>query len=84
MKDLFVNGVLVGQAATTGDTQLDAETAPHFLKAKELHREVNLVQGMCRQADSFDETAALLNDAAHRIRGDETQKPEDDYLLFGF
>ena len=67
MKDLFVNGVLVGQVATAGDTRL-LTAALNDLNQNHYHRD-----------DQED-----VNDSAHRIRGDETQKPEDDYLLFGF
>lgn len=60
MKDLYLNGVLVGQVPATGDTATDVAAVEAFLKAKGLHREVTMVQAMFRQAASFSDTAAML------------------------
>lgn len=43
MKDLFLNGVLVGRVPATGDVAKDAEIARQFLKDKGLYREVTVV-----------------------------------------
>jgi hypothetical protein len=60
MKELFVNGVLVGEVPATGDTATDVAVVQQFLKDRGLYREVTVVQAMFRQAASFADTAAML------------------------
>ncbi|WP_186260166.1 hypothetical protein [Burkholderia gladioli] len=59
-RKLFVNGVFIGEVPTTGGNRKDAEIARAYIESKGLHKEVNLVQSMFRQALAFANTAAYL------------------------
>ena len=57
---LYLNGIVVGEVAVTGDREKDIEAMRRFLKDKGLYKEITLVQAMFRQAVSFATTAAYL------------------------
>lgn len=57
---MLLNGIVVGEVISTGDTERDTETVRQFLKDKGLHKEVTLFQGMFNQAVAFANTSALL------------------------
>ncbi len=76
-KDLYLNGVLVGQVPRTGDRAADVLVARQYLKDKGLYREVTVAQAMFRQADSFSRVAALLY-------ADLTRKPSSGFTIAPF
>lgn len=59
MKDILVNGVVVGSCKTTGNNVEDARIVSEFLKSKGLHQEVTINDAMYQQANSF---ATVAND----------------------
>ena len=59
-KTILLNGIVIGDVMSTGDVEHDAKTVRDFLKAKGLHKEVPLFQGMFNQAVAFANTSALL------------------------
>jgi hypothetical protein len=59
-KTVLLNGIVVGEVVSTGDTERDTETVRQFLKRKGLHKEVTLFQGMFNQAIAFANTSAYL------------------------
>lgn len=61
-KAILLNGIAVGEFISTGDIDKDAETVRNFLKAKGLHKEVSLFQGVFNQALAFANTSAYLYD----------------------
>lgn len=59
-KTVLLNGIVVGEVFSTGDTERDTESIRQFLKDKGLHKEVSLFQGMLNQAVAFANTSAYL------------------------
>jgi hypothetical protein len=61
MKTIYLNGVVVGELPSIGDSKKDTEAIRDFLKEKGLYKEVTVVQAMYNQAVSFATTAAHLH-----------------------
>ena len=59
-KQIYLNGVLVGEVPNSGNDALDQEATIQILKDKGLHQETTLVQAMFRQAVSFATTSSYL------------------------
>ena len=57
---MLLNGIIVGEVVSTGDTERDAETVRQFLKSKGLHKEISLYQAIYNQAVAFANTSAYL------------------------
>ncbi|CAB3752987.1 hypothetical protein [Paraburkholderia solisilvae] len=76
-KNLYLNGIYIGDVPATGDNRKDAEVAHAYIKNKGLGREVTLVQRMFGQACSFANTAAYLyrNDLARAPRNGLSMAP---------
>jgi hypothetical protein len=60
MKELLLNGVVVGQVEQTGDFEKDAAVCLQFIKDKGLYRKPDPVKTIFRQALSFATTASHL------------------------
>ena len=59
-KTVLLNGIVVGEVESSGNLERDAETVREFLKAKGLHKETSLFQGIFNQAMAFANTSAHL------------------------
>lgn len=59
-KTVLLNGIVVGEVMSTGDTVHDAEVVRQFLKSKGLHKETSLFQAIQSQAFAFANTSAYL------------------------
>ena len=59
-KKVLLNGIIVGEVVSTGDTDRDAEAVRQFLKSKGLHKEVSRYQAIYNQAVAFANTSAYL------------------------
>jgi len=60
MKTIMLNGIAVGEVASTGDIERDVQAMRQFLKDKGLYKEVSPFQAMFNQAVAFANTSALL------------------------
>lgn len=59
-KTVLLNGIVVGEVLSIGDTEHDVEAVRQFLKSKGLHKEVSLFQAIFNQAFAFANTSAYL------------------------
>lgn len=59
-KAVLLNGIVVGEVMSTGNTGRDTEVIRQYLKDKGLHKELTLFQAMLNQAVAFANTSALL------------------------
>ena len=57
-KAILLNGIVVGEVQSTGNTDQDAEAVRAFLKEKGLHKEVTPFQAVFNQAIAFANTSA--------------------------
>ncbi|MES1982101.1 MAG: HEPN domain-containing protein [Pseudomonadota bacterium] len=60
MKTVMLNGIAVGEVASTGDMERDVAVMRQFLKDKGLYEEVTPFQATLNQAVAFANTSALL------------------------
>jgi len=65
-KDILVNGIVIGQYETTGDTKKDYEAALKIIKEKGLDREVTTNDSMFGLANSFAKVAQNIYDDAFK------------------
>jgi len=59
-KDIYANGILVGEYISTGDPDKDIEAAHEIIKRKGFNGESSLINQMHNQANSFANTAKEL------------------------
>jgi hypothetical protein len=59
-KAILLNGIVVGEVRSTGNTDQDAEAVRAFLKEKGLHKEVTPFQAVFNQAIAFANTSAHI------------------------
>ncbi len=59
-KAILLNGIVIGEVPSTGNTDQDAETVRAFLKEKGLHKEVTPFQAVFNQAIAFANTSAQI------------------------
>lgn len=57
IKDIVVNGVVIGEYESTGDPKADIEIADKIIKEKGLHKEVTTNDSMFSQANHFSKVA---------------------------
>ena len=59
-KTVLLNGIVVGEVVSTGDTERDIEAVRQYLKSKGLHKAVSPYQAIYNQAVAFANTSAYL------------------------
>ena len=67
-KAILLNGIVVGEVRSTGNTDQDAEAVRAFLKEKGLHKEVTPFQAVFNQAIAFANTSAHIYEKNLRRR----------------
>lgn len=60
IKDVYLNGKLIGAVPMSGDDKLDQERVVQLLKDKGLYRETTAIQAIYQQAISFATTSSYL------------------------
>ena len=67
-KAILLNGIVVGEVRSTGNTDQDAEAVRAFLKEKGQHKEVTPFQAVFNQAIAFANTSAHIYEKNLRRR----------------